>query len=75
MGDLGAILGASWAVLSRRKAEKKQMPKSFNNLRTISDMGLGSRSTAPLVRSRGLGLKPALPPAPPGSPQAQAAYV
>ena len=40
MGDLGAILGASWAVLSRRKAEKKQILKSFKNVLNINDLGL-----------------------------------
>ena len=40
MGDLGATVGASWAVLGRRKAEKAQMPKSFKNVRKINDFGL-----------------------------------
>eukprot|EP00959_Pyramimonas_sp_CCMP1952_P341946 7163093-Pyramimonas_sp.AAC.1 len=47
LGRSGAILGVSWAILGRslgallgrRKAEKKQMPKSFNNL-PKSDFGL-----------------------------------
>ena len=40
MGASWAILGASWAVLSRRRAEKAQMPKSFNNQGKINDFGL-----------------------------------
>ena len=34
-----AMLGASWAVLGRRRAEKKQLPKSFKHLRNINDFG------------------------------------
>ena len=49
MGDLGAILGASWAVLSRRNAEKKHMPTSFKNRRKINDLGL----FGPLHRAEG----------------------
>ena len=37
MGDLGAIFGASWAVVGRRKSQKKQMQSSLNNLRKIND--------------------------------------
>ena len=33
LGSLGAIVGASWAVLKRREAEKTRTPKPFNNLR------------------------------------------
>ena len=31
------MLGASWAVLGRRRAEKKNMPKSFKNLKKSND--------------------------------------
>ena len=40
VGDLGAILEASRAVLSRLKAEQAKMPKSFKHLRKIHDFGL-----------------------------------
>ena len=33
-------MGASWAVLGRRKAEKEQKPTPFNNLRNITDFRL-----------------------------------
>ena len=41
---LEAVLGASWVVLERRKAEKARMPKSFQNLYKIDDLGLSGRS-------------------------------
>ena len=48
MGALGAILGASWAVLGRRKAENAQMPKSFKNLRKINEFGFFGLPGGPL---------------------------
>ena len=34
---LGAILGASWAVLGCRKPENAVTPKSFQNLKKINE--------------------------------------
>ena len=39
-------MGASWAVLSRRNAEKKQMPKSFKNVKEINGFALFGRRGA-----------------------------
>eukprot|EP00959_Pyramimonas_sp_CCMP1952_P352998 7395324-Pyramimonas_sp.AAC.1 len=43
-GDVGGLLGR----LSSRNAEKKRKPKSFNDLRTINDLGLFGPSCRPL---------------------------
>ena len=40
LAAFGTILGASWAVLGRRRAEKKNMPKSFKHVGEINDFGL-----------------------------------
>eukprot|EP00959_Pyramimonas_sp_CCMP1952_P148381 3104434-Pyramimonas_sp.AAC.1 len=52
-GDLVAIFGGSWAVSGRREAEKKQMPKSFKNLRQksmiLASLGLPGEPPGGLV--------------------------
>ena len=50
MGRLGAVVGASWAVLERRDEEKARTLKSFKNQMEINDFGL----LGPLGRVLGL---------------------
>ena len=40
LGRLGAILGASWAVLERREAEEARTPKSFKKQLEINEFSL-----------------------------------
>ncbi len=52
MGDLEAIYACSWAVSGRRKAETRQMSKSFEHLGKISILGLSLPSWRPSWRHR-----------------------
>ena len=53
LGRLGAVLGGSWAVLERRKAEKAKMPKTSKKPMEINDFGFVGPSLEGSWRSLG----------------------
>ena len=46
------VLGACWAVLGRRKAEKEENPKTFKNPMKINDFLIDTTPSPPLPLPR-----------------------